>query len=628
MKTKAYKKNNHIFIHYALFLFSLISLILLLTNIYTYYKDQAIFFKSMQRYASSVLDNAISSMNDNFSLLKAVGDNLATELNDGRLTPKNTEEILKKILETHKDISGISIIYESGQTLKDQDNYGIYLARNNEELSLYHIQKSDYKDKNWYQKVLTQGPLWIEPYLGSFSKKMTAEYALPFYTPENTLKPSGIIIVSYNLEKIQDFINSLPLGKTGYGFMIGKSGTYVAHPLKEYIYQGTTIFDKAQRKSDIKLSQIAQIALQQTQGSQEYKDSLSGKDAWIFFKQIPINQWPLFITFVNDETMDEHSAQTRSQIITILINAIIFLLFLSLFITQIFIHSTYALWIWSLFISSVFLMSIGALWYIQLYATQPSIDKEAIIVDSTGLEKFLSEKQYTNAIKIPTGIFIDYIKLSDLNQASIVGSLWQKYPSETPMLTKDFIFPLADETDKNIIVNNNYNNTNLIAWNFDTTLYQQFNYKKFPFDYKHIAIQIKPQDIKHALLLAPDIKAYTLTNPSSLPGINSRFKLANWHLIKSYFSYENTLSFTDHKIAEYLGESKVPQLVFNIILQRFFVHSFISYIIPLALALLFLFFVLRSTAIGIVEKPIKVDTILNPVALTISIFFAVILAHL
>jgi hypothetical protein len=255
-------------------------------------------------------------------------------------------------------------------------------------------------------------------------------------------------------------------------------------------------------------------------------------------------------------------------------------------------------------------------------------EHSSIITDKSSLYSFLNQfedkaddtEKKQRKLVVPTGVFIRQIEFNDENDIKILGYLWQKYPyTPNKKITPGFIIPDTTRFEKVPTLQKARKEDTVHTWNFYAKLYQDLDYKTFPFDSKHISMQIKPQEIKQPIVLMPDIDAYNFINPISLPGIAPKLEISGWTIDQGYFSYDDPYDARYEKISSFTGERDVPQLYYNIIMHRDFLDPFIAYIIPLLIALFFLFMTLVL---------ISQEAIWDPITLVSAIFFTVIVAHL
>lgn len=626
-------KNNSY--HLLLYIFTVISFIISGLLIYKYWEINNSFFPEIELRATKILDNSIDQINQKFNNLEHIAQSLASQISSGAYnSEKELKAKLTNILKDNGQIFGLGIAYEPNAFSKDKRLFAPYFIRNNSSFAYKLIQDQyDYTQKDWYKKPINKGAQWVGPYFGEASNSYIAEYAVPFIVSSSigdSKSPSGIVFINYNLNKVKEFVSDLSLGNIGYGFITNKDGVIISHPVQDYLKNQVTVFDIAKKSNSKNLLVSLKKALQNNTGYFTYKDTLAGQQSWIFYKKISSTGWTLFLSFSKEEFLEDNLNILYQYSIWIIFSVVIFLVLLVTILTQV--YQGKKLWYWSVIASFILLLGIIVLWYLQIYHRRLDVD-DIKVYDQSGVKEIISDNMSHNSssnleniIEVPTGLLIRHIAFENLKKVNIVGSLWQRYIADNKSESLGFYFPNAVDQEKTPILSSKDNNQ-FSSWDFNAKVYQDFDYTEFPFDFKHISLHIRPLELKNNIVLVPDFEAYLVTNPRSLPGINKGLNVYGWNLYKSYFSYD-----IDHKlsttISKYLGEKNIPQLHFNIILKRSFLHSFIAHIIPLLLALIFLFFILRAISIGRIENSPSIGFILTPIGVIISLFFAVILAHI
>ena len=210
----------------------------------------------------------------------------------------------------------------------------------------------------------------------------------------------------------------------------------------------------------------------------------------------------------------------------------------------------------------------------------------------------------TNAIKIPTGVFVQSVEFSSANNVTVTGYIWQRYRTDLPEevainpnppragfpITPGFILPEADSTSVEEVYRVVDGNEETVGWYFNAALRQEFDYAKYPFDQEEVWIRLWPQSLAQNVLLVPDLASYDVTNPASLPGVEQQdFVLEGWVMTESFFSYRENTYNTDLGIESFVGRNGFPELYFNVSLKREFINAFISNMIPIIVVALLLF---------------------------------------
>ena len=105
-----------------------------------------------------------------------------------------------------------------------------------------------------------------------------------------------------------------------------------------------------------------------------------------------------------------------------------------------------------------------------------------------------------------------------------------------------------------------------VGWYFHATLRQNIDIAKYPFDHGTLSIRLWYKDFDRRMLLVPDLASYTLTNPTSKPGLDKRLELTGWRISGSFFDYHLLNYETDFGIG--LDQATFPELNFRVGLKR------------------------------------------------------------
>ena len=117
----------------------------------------------------------------------------------------------------------------------------------------------------------------------------------------------------------------------------------------------------------------------------------------------------------------------------------------------------------------------------------------------------------------------------------------------------------------------------VLGWRFKTTLRQQFDYSRYPFDREDVWIRLKSND--STSVLVPDFDSYNSLIPETFPGMDRSFLLEGWEPQKTFFSYRLNSYSTNFGVGNF-ANSNVPELYFNVDVKRDFKGPFDSDLLP------------------------------------------------
>jgi hypothetical protein len=96
------------------------------------------------------------------------------------------------------------------------------------------------------------------------SDTLLVAFGTPFYRTDPKTKkkiPSGVVFANYSLDGLKDLMTSLNLGKTGYGYLLSKKGTFIYSPREDLVKEQKNIFQIAKQYKSEKLRVAAEKAL-------------------------------------------------------------------------------------------------------------------------------------------------------------------------------------------------------------------------------------------------------------------------------------------------------------------------------------------------------------------------------
>lgn len=484
-----------------------------------------------------------------------------------------------------------------------------------------YTQFSSEPDTSWYHLPLKKGALWLEPYFGTASKKFLAEYALPIFRPDKT--PLGVIVANYSLEDMQDALNSLDIGNTGYAILLSSKGTILAHP--DSNAQNQNVVEYHKNTNRLAIAQQAELALENKKVENFVTDA-SGQEKFIIAREVKGTSWLIELVLDVDELMSYRAHDYQHYVNGIIFSSSV-LLILLLLGWLVYRPTIALLYLTSLMISLVLLLTAGT----YIFYNSPIIETaETKIFNQSSLNKYLqstiiSKYKGEHFIKIPTGIYIQNMNFANDGKIDLSGFIWQKIPASVnpDQVGQGFVFPQQTaQTYYKKIYEKSLGDFNLFGWQFETSLNINYDNRQFPFGKNLLEIEIAPEKIGENAILVPDLSAYENIKPSALPGVYANLKLKNWVIVASYFSYTPSISEVDFGMSHKSYISKLPVLSFNLVLKNRMVNPLITFVIPLLIIALLCYLSL------IQEKDDRKIVTLRTLSYSASLLFILAILHI
>ena len=370
--------------------------------------------------------------------------------------------------------------------------------------------------------------------------------------------------------------------------LLSPKGALLAHPKSEWVAEGKTLAQMAQEGHDESLWRCLELALRGQRGEVESLSYQGGQPTWIFSEPVPVAHWTLQSSVFQEESAINPVAHRRA-LIALACSLIAMLALLGLAAMGVAGGSVQALWQWHTLISVLLALGICLLWGLTLAFPDPPSDQAVPILNHEQLEKYLvsrSSSQGTGlrgpAFRIPTGLFLKTLRFDSSNDAVVTGLVWQRYPLDFPKeLSRGFVLPNAEDLQISEAFSRSGPKGQLLEYNFKATLREAFDRTvKYPFDQAVVRLPLWPKDFDAQVILVPDLEAYHLLNPASLPGLDEGLVLPGWNKERSYFGFLETTHTTTFGAADKGHPDQPPELSFQLVLTRKFLDPFISAMLP------------------------------------------------
>ena len=598
---------------------------------------------------------AAQELNDFIKILKPVAQNIAEELGSKNLTKQQIIDLITR--KKPVEISGLGVAflpYEFEPNTKLFAPYYFEVEGTNTIMFIEDVYDYSKEGTKWFYRPIKKGAGFTEPYFGSASKTIIAEYSVPIYRTDQHGKKHavGIVYANQSVEHLNHILETLFLNHTGYWAIITKKGNFLAHPKEQLVHRRVSIFDLAKKLDDSSLAEAGNKIIKQERAFLEYNNEITGAPSWLFSEPLEGTNWSIVGVFDKSELNIQPNV-LRHNLIFPSLSLVIFMIMLTVFIFSLFAGDHPARW-WlaSAIISLSLVLQIIWVWYAtfsypnfqreDLYVVKnkaelhaylkkeatpfrygkkadqeessektTAIESEEKTTEEKVLEDSLLEQTkdaliygYQDARYIPTGIFINNISFTAANQIQVSAYIWQRYTEGLhDIIPRGFILPQATDSKITEVSRIKNRQTETILWEVHAKLDQFLNFDTYPFDAKNLRIQIWHRYGKKSIILVPDLDSYQLINPRSLPGVDDDAFIPGWNLLASSFGYKKvnyTSNFGAYSVGPFgiyksVDKSDVPELYFEILVSRKLIDTLVSDLLPIAVIAVLLFVILLTS---------------------------------
>jgi signal transduction histidine kinase/HAMP domain-containing protein len=322
-----------------LYIFTAIAIIFFLIFSYNYTISKKIVQKNLITNAENLTSETVLRIEKVLSSVQEIPYNFSKIIESYDYSKEEMINILRQIVANNPEIYGAALAFEPYYIDSSKKYFSPYFYRNANDVSFKYIGDDtyDYFSMDWYQipRELNK-PMWSEPYYDEGAgNALMSTYSVPLYKTKDGKKQFiGILTADVSLTWLQEYMNSIKICKTGYGFMVSSNGTIITHPNKDLI-MNETIFSIADGQKSPMLRTIGKnmISGKTSFAEFEYRNLRTGKLSWIAYAPIPINNWSIGIVFPVDEFMADVNKLVFNLII-LCIGGLTILLLLIIFISR------------------------------------------------------------------------------------------------------------------------------------------------------------------------------------------------------------------------------------------------------------------------------------------------------
>ena len=207
--------------------------------------------------------------------------------------------------------------------------------------------------------------------------------------------------------------------------------------------------------------------------------------------------------------------------------------------------------------------------------------------------RLAKEKRVEAPTVIPSGVYLNSIRLVEAGGIRLSGYAWQRYPATLPEeFPRGFRIGGAEEFSAEEVDRRKQGSAEVVRWRFQALVRERFDHSHYPLEQESVTVDLLPAESQENLLLVPDLDAYPLMSPTLLPGVNRDAFIPGWTLLRSYYVLKERPVNTTYGITRTVSQLEVPTLRFMIDIRREFLDAFISNLTPVIVVGLILFCVL------------------------------------
>ncbi len=601
---------------YALALISLILFGFQLVDYFSYQgKQNDLALAKAEATTNALKGNVENLLKD----IEAAGQTLGANFGSNELSKEDIMEAIKKASLDSPEIRGVAACYTPNAFSENTRLFCPYYDKG-DKAYVFVEESYDYTVKGlagtaWYTDVIDNGATWSTPYYGAASGAWYVDYGVPFYYGSGPKKGKirGMLGLSIEVGDFKNLIHSISVGKMGYAFITANDNTFITHPISDYI--GTkSLDDLIKTEANPELIEAYQAIKTGASGHVEFIDKATAKPSLFYYDTLPIANFGLGLSFTKSNLSGSQTALNRRYIKLSMILSFFLVIMIALYFGRDDLDRR-EIEVLSVLTSVLLFANIFLIGTLQhgLSESLGEMDSPPI-VDMASLGSFIDvQNEKSDRLKlekltpVPVGIFIERMEFQDSYNVNIGGTVWQRYPLEAAEeATIGFRFPQMSPFAEAAYIEESYRETVsskegedgylLVGWDFRVTLRLNLKYADFPFDKRHLDIEISPLSATDNLIFIPDLSSYSFTNPDRKSGLSKNISLSGNRIVESYFNFTTHSYDTSFGYPTQLAFEDVPVLHFNVHLNRKILNAFITYLIPIFVCLSLIYILIFACA--------------------------------
>ncbi|MBE9561051.1 MAG: SpoIIE family protein phosphatase [Proteobacteria bacterium] len=167
-----------------------------------------------------------------FKAVATSADSLSSIVSTSDITEKQIHQTIKAFINTNTSIFGMTVALEPHTLITPLGDFSPYYYRDGNKLAFSDLadKSYNYQAKPWYvEPKQINAPVWSEPYFdeGGGGVRMIT-YSTPIYLPANKTF-AGIATADIQLSWLDEIINEMKIGDSGFGFILSRDDVVIAH---------------------------------------------------------------------------------------------------------------------------------------------------------------------------------------------------------------------------------------------------------------------------------------------------------------------------------------------------------------------------------------------------------------
>jgi sigma-B regulation protein RsbU (phosphoserine phosphatase) len=303
----------------ALFILTSTTLLFGIAFGYNYVYSRDLVLKHVRENATHLTESLVGRIEARLLSVEQMPRHLALQLDNRNVTRHNLLAMIASLVAGSRDVFGSTVAFEPYAMEPGARHYAPYVYRDRgggvvtTQLGGAHY---NYFIWDWYSipRHLNR-PVWSEPYFDEGGGNiLMATYSHPFYEV-STGRPvfRGVVTADVSLEELRLAIGAVSLYRSGYAFLISRTGQFLAHPEARRIMRDS-IFSLAEELALPALRRVGRQMIRGQEGFFSFSDA-RGEPFFLYFAPVPATGWAVGVVIPERELYADISALNRTVLL-------------------------------------------------------------------------------------------------------------------------------------------------------------------------------------------------------------------------------------------------------------------------------------------------------------------------
>lgn len=267
-------------------------------GIFTYWSfsyNKSLIRKNAENNAKSISAQIIGKVNEKIITVEEITESLSQQLSYIH-SISDLDHILGNLLTRHNYITSLQVNFKQSDSSEPDVNY--FSHRENSQIIFETLNEENNSCPARMDIIFplehAQEPLWSEPYFCSSDSELVVLYFMPFSLQQNlgSFTHKGYIVCELSLDFLNNLILETRIGNEGFAFLISGKGTFITHPIKEFILN-RSIYSLPSRVFRGERSELEKFLSDNFGSLKVYPDPLKNAKSLAFHSKMETTGWVL-----------------------------------------------------------------------------------------------------------------------------------------------------------------------------------------------------------------------------------------------------------------------------------------------------------------------------------------------